>query len=71
MKQSSVIVAIVIGVSLIVSVSILSSALRDFGRSLERAAINQRAPTFTVPDRFRIGFESGSSPVRLNVDTTP
>lgn len=71
MKHQSVIVAIVAGISLIVSVSILSSALRDYGRSLERAASNQRNPTVTVPDHFRISFESGNSPVRLNVDTTP
>lgn len=67
MKHPSVIAAIVVGISLIVSVSILSFALRNYGRSLERAAGNQPNPTITIPSHFKISFESGNSPVRLNV----
>lgn len=67
MKHPSVIAAIVVGVSLIVSVSILSFALRNYGRSLERAAGNQPNPTITIPSHFRISFESGNSPMRLDL----
>lgn len=67
MKHPSVIAAIVAGVSLIVSVSILSFALKDYGRSLERAAVNQPNPTIAIPSHFTISFESGNSPVRLDV----
>ncbi len=67
MKHPSVIAAIVVGISLIVSVSILSFALRNYGRSLERSAGNQPNPTIIIPSHFKISFESGNSPVRLNV----
>ncbi len=71
MKHPSVIAAIVVGISLIISVSILSFALRDYGRSLVRAAGSQPNPTIIIPDHFRISFDSGNSPVRLNVNMTP
>ncbi|MBA4149992.1 MAG: hypothetical protein H0X66_17915 [Verrucomicrobia bacterium] len=70
MKNTSVIVALVVGVSLIVSAAILSSAIKDYGRSLERAASNQPR-TVKMPERFTVSLESGNSPVRFDVNSKP
>jgi hypothetical protein len=70
MKNTSVIVALVVGVSLIISAAILSSALKDYGRSLERAATYQPR-SVSIPEHFKISLESGSSPVRFDLNSKP
>jgi hypothetical protein len=70
MKNTSVIVALIVGVSLIVSAAILSSAIKQYGRSLESAASNQPR-SVDVPSRFTVSLESGSSPVRFDVNSKP
>lgn len=70
MKNPSVTVALIIGVSLIVASSILASAIKDFGRSVDTAARNQRNPV-QIPSRFDVIMETGSSPLRVDVTTKP
>jgi hypothetical protein len=67
MKNTSVIVALIIGVSLIASAAILSSAIKAYGHSLEQAALYQ--PRSSVPDHFTFSLESGDSPVRFDVNS--
>jgi hypothetical protein len=40
MKNTTVIVALICGLSLIISAAIVSSAVKSYGQSLERAALN-------------------------------
>ncbi|MEM9658658.1 MAG: hypothetical protein AAF961_09885, partial [Planctomycetota bacterium] len=55
--------SIVIGVSLIICSYLLSSGLRDYGKSVERAAV--RPPNISIPNAVTLRFESGGSPVRI------
>jgi hypothetical protein len=70
MKNASVIVALVVGVSLIISAAILSSAIKAYGRSLEIAATNQ--PRLGIPPGFTVDLRlsDGGNPMRFNVTTT-
>jgi hypothetical protein len=70
MKNTSVIVALIVGVSLIVSAAILSAAIKEYGRSLEKAASNQPHPG-SIPSHFTVSLESGNSPVRFDVNRKP
>jgi hypothetical protein len=70
MKNTSVVVALVVGVSLIVSTAILSSAIKQYGRSLEQAASNQPR-SVGIPEHFTVSLESGHSPVRFDVNSMP
>jgi len=70
MKNTSVIVAIVVGISLIVSAAILSSAIKDYGHSLERAASSQPRP-LDIPSKFTLSVEGGNSPLRVDVKSKP
>jgi hypothetical protein len=69
MKNTSVIVALVVGVSLIISAAILSSAIKSYGRSLEIAAANQ--PRFSLPGGFTLDLRlsDGGNPMRFDVTT--
>jgi len=72
MKNTSVIVALIVGISLIVSAAILSSGIKEYGRSLERAAGKQpRSVSVDMPSRFSISLESGNTPVRFDVNSKP
>lgn len=70
MKNTSVIVALAIGVSLIVSVAMMSAAIKEYGRSLERAASNQPRSA-GIPEHFTVSRQSGGSPVRFDVNNKP
>ena len=56
MNNKTVIVAIIIAISLVVSVAILSSAIKSFGHSLERTASNQlgKRESDTVKSRLSV-----------------
>jgi hypothetical protein len=70
MKNTSVIVAIVAGVSLIISSAILSSAVKAYGRSLEIAAAHQ-PPAFSIPSSFTfdLRLSDNGNPMRVDVTT--
>ena len=74
MKYTSVIVALIVGVTLIVSTAIFSFAIKDaikeYGRSLEKAAIHQPRP-MDMPSRFTVSFEGGKNPLRFDVNSKP
>jgi hypothetical protein len=70
MKNTSVIVALIVGICLIVSTAILSSAIKDYGRSLAGAAFHQPRPV-VIPERFTVSFQGGNSPLRFEVKDTP
>jgi len=70
MKYTSVIVALIVGVTLIVSTAIFSSAIKEYGRSLEKAAIHQPNPMI-IPQRFTVSFEGGKNPLRFDVNSKP
>ncbi len=71
MKNTSVIVALIVGVSLIVSAAILSSAIKQYGGSLERAAHSSARSVVDIPSHFTVSLESGNSPVRFDVNSKP
>ena len=73
MKYTSVIVALIVGVTLIVSTAIFSSAIKEYGRSLEKAAIHQPNPMIIpqIPQRFTVSFEGGKNPLRFDVNSKP
>ncbi len=62
MNKTSIIASITLGLSLIISASILSSAIKAHGGSIERAAFNQRPE---IPGSLIIKHEAGRSPVRV------
>jgi len=70
MKNTSVIVALVAGVSFIISAAILSSAIKAYGRSLEIAAASQ--PRLSIPPGFTLDLRlsDGGRPMRFDVTTT-
>ena len=68
MKNTSVIVALVAGISLILSASILAFAIREYGQSLERASDHQPRPV-DIPSRITVSLESGMNPLKFNVNT--
>ena len=70
MKNTSASVAIIVSVALVASAFMLSSAIKEFGRSLESAAAQQRH-TAQFPSRFTISFEGGNSPVRFDANVSP
>jgi hypothetical protein len=71
MKNTSVIVALICGVSLIISVFILSSAIESYGRSLERAASNQPRTSIDIPRTITLDLRLGDNgaPMRFDVST--
>jgi len=62
MNKTYIIASLVLGLSLIISASILSSALKAHGVSIERAAFNQRPE---IPGSLILQHETGRSPVRV------
>jgi hypothetical protein len=71
MKNGSIVVALIVGVSLMVSTAFIASAIKEYGRSLERAASAQRPASWPFPDHITLSLESGKSPVRFAVNSTP
>jgi hypothetical protein len=72
MKSIYVIVALVFGVSLIVSTAILSSAIKAYGRSLEIAAINQpRVNGIPTSYSATVSLVGGNLPLRFDVNSKP
>lgn len=70
MKHPAVIVAFVIGVSLMVSAGLLSSAIKEYGRSIEKAA-SHRDPAVNIPSSFTVSFQGGASPLRIESNSNP
>jgi hypothetical protein len=70
MKNASVIVALIIGVSLIIASAILASAIKDYGRSFEAASRHQPG-SINIPSSFVVRMESGNSPLRFDVTSKP
>ena len=70
MKNTSVIVALVIGASLIISAAILSSAIKSYGRSLEIAAANEPRG-WSLPSSFSLDLRlsDNGNPMRFDVTT--
>jgi hypothetical protein len=55
--------SIVIGASLIISSYLLSSGIREYGKSMERASA--QPSQVSIPNDITLSFESGNSPVRF------
>jgi 6-phosphogluconolactonase/glucosamine-6-phosphate isomerase/deaminase len=66
MKNTSVIVALIAGVSLIVAAALVSSAIKEsahsFEKAVEAAASNRH---------FTVGLEGGGSPLRFALSSQP
>jgi hypothetical protein len=72
MKNTSITVAMVFGVSLIISAAMLSSAIKSYGRSLEIAAANQPR-SFSIPSSFSLDLRLSDNgrPMRFDVTSKP
>jgi hypothetical protein len=57
---------VIIGLAIVISMGLLSSSIKSYGHSLERAAQLQR-PNFQFPSSvaLRVQLESGNSPIRI------
>ncbi len=60
---SSLLPSIVLGGSLVISAYLLSSGIKEYGVSVERAV--PQSASVAIPSTFTLRFESGSSPVRV------
>jgi hypothetical protein len=70
MKNTSVIVALICGVSLVISAALVSSGIKSYGRSLEIAAAHQ--PTnWQFPSSFSLDLRlsDNGNPMRFDVTT--
>ena len=70
MKNTAVQIAIIAGISIIVCTFMLSSAIKEYGRSLEKAAAVQ-SHVVTIPSQFTFRVEGGNSPLRFDVNSKP
>ncbi len=70
MKNTSVLVALIIGIAIIVSSAMFSSAVKAFGRSLEVAAANQPRG-WSLPSGFTLDLRlsDNGNPMRFEVST--
>jgi len=70
MKTTPVIVALICGVSLIISAGSVSSAIKSYGQSLERAALNEPR-SWSLPSGFTLDvrLSDNGQPMRFNVTT--
>jgi len=71
MKTTCVLIALITGGSLVVCTSILSSAMKSCGQSLERAATSHRPFPTQIPSQYTVRLESGNSPIRLDLSSPP
>jgi hypothetical protein len=74
MKDSTVSAAVVLGICLVVSAFFLSSAIKDYGKSLERAALNQPlnpSSSVSIPANFTVSLTGGNVPLRFDVTNRP
>jgi hypothetical protein len=70
MKNTSIIVALVCGVSLIVSAALVSSAIKSYGRSLERAAqLEPRSSSLPSSYTIDLRLSDNGRPMRFDVST--
>lgn len=55
----------IIGLSIVIATGLLSSGIKDYGRSLERAAFHQ--PSISIPANLQltVRLESGNYPIRV------
>ena len=69
MKDSRVIVALVLGVSLIIAVAMLSSAIDRFGEHLERASALRATPPISIPSNLNLelSLRDDGRPLRLEL----
>jgi len=56
---------VIIGLSIVIATALLTSGIKDYGRSLERAAFHQPNVTFPSTVQLTVRLESGSSPIRV------
>ncbi|GEM_PF-965300 len=70
MKNPTVLVTLIASVALVISASIMASAITTFGRSLERAATSKRPDEFRIPSNLTIDFAGGNRPVRIDLEQT-
>jgi hypothetical protein len=70
MKNTSIIVALICGVSLVISAAFVSSAIKSYGRSLEIAAAHQ-ANGWPFPSSFSLNvrLSDDGNPMRFDVTT--
>ena len=66
-KSPSVIVASIFGLCLIISSYLLASAIKDFGRKIERSAVHQPRAT-VIPANWTLTVQGGNSPLRIQSD---
>ncbi len=67
MKNNTAIAAIAIGISMVISSSFIASAIKSYGKSLEKAASYSRSPSIHIPSSIDIDFGGGNRPVRIDV----
>lgn len=71
LKNTTVLVALIVGICVIICTSMLSAAIMAYGRSLERVAEIQRPSSIpNFPSSFRVHIEGGN-PLRFDVNTKP
>lgn len=70
MKNTPLLVAMIIGIALTVSAALLSSAIKDYGRSLEKAAPNSAFPLH-IPSDLTLRLVCVNQPLRLQVTEKP
>jgi hypothetical protein len=70
MKNPAVLVTLIASIALVISASIMSSAITTFGRSLERAATSKRPNEIRIPSNFTIDFAGGNRPIRIDLEET-
>jgi len=70
MKSTSVIVALICVVSLVLSAAFVSDAIKSYGRSLERAALNEPR-SWPLPSSFTLDLRlsDNGQPMRFDVNT--
>ena len=70
MKNTSIIVALICGASLVITAAIMASAIKSFGRSLEQAALNEPR-SWSLPSTFMLDLRlsDNGNPMRFDVTT--
>lgn len=70
MKNPTVFVTLIASIAVVLSASIMASAITTFGRSLERAAASKRPNETRIPSNLTTDFAGGNRPIRIDLEKT-
>ena len=62
MKDPRVFIAAILGIAMIISTSMMATAIKSFGGSLETAARLRSSPSINIPSSIYVSFAGGNSP---------